>query len=428
MSHLAWITSLPKPWKVKPLKAVADCVVSSVDKLCIDSEEPVRLCNYTNVYHNEFITLSMEFMKATATRTELATYCLRLGDVIITKDSETWEDIGVPALVIETADDLVCGYHLALIRPNSKIVGAFLLRCLQAKLIATQLELVANGVTRFGLPKSGISSVMLPVPPLPDQQAIANYLDRETARIDALVAAKKRLVDLLAEKRSAFITYAVIRGLDSSVSLHDSGIPWLSMIPTHWEVQKVAWLFRERDERGRSDLPLLEVSIDSGVSLREFSTSKIESTAADFNTYKIAKRDDIVFNKMRMWQGAVGAAPRPGLVSPDYVVAEPISSMLSSYAALLFRTAAFSAECGRRSYGIVWDRLRLYWDGFRDIELPLPPAPEQSIIVKEVAQELERIDLLQTAAERTIDLLKERRAALITAAVTGQIDVKEMTA
>lgn len=275
---------------------------------------------------------------------------------------------------------------------------------------------------------SFIGNVNIPVPEWEIQLTIVDYLDRVTERLDALVASKQRLLELLAEKRHAFITHVVTHGLNPNVTLRDSGIIWLGMIPTHWEVRKVAWLFRERDERSQPDLPLLEVSIDSGVSLREFSTSKIESTAADFNTYKIARRDDIVFNKMRMWQGAVGAAPRPGLVSPDYVVAEPISTMISSYAALLFRTAAFSAECGRRSYGIVWDRLRLYWDGFRDIELPLPPASEQCSIAKGVAQEFESIDLFQAATERSVDLLRERRAALITAAVTGQIDVEEMAA
>jgi type I restriction enzyme S subunit len=171
-------------------------------------------------------------------------------------------------------------------------------------------------------------------------------------------------------------------------------------------------------------LPLLEVSINAGVILREFSTDKIESTAADFNTYKVARKDDIVFNKMRMWQGAVGVAPEDGLVSPDYTVAAPTERMLPEYAGLLFRTDMFSAECARRSHGIVWDRLRLYWDGFREIELPLPSADDQDAIVAYVARETAKLDALGFSTERTIALLRERRAALIAAAVTGQIDVE----
>ena len=187
--------------------------------------------------HFYFISMSLDFMQATATEDEIEKFGLQVGDVVITKDSESWDDIGVPALVRETADDLVCGYHLALLRPRRhQLTGAFLLRCLQAKPICVQLELAANGVTRFGLAKSEIGVVTLPVPPLSIQYAIADYLDRETARLNALVAEKERLLGLLAEKRRALITRAVTRGLDPKVPLRDSGIPWLGEIPTHWKV------------------------------------------------------------------------------------------------------------------------------------------------------------------------------------------------
>lgn len=126
---------------------------------------------------------------------------------------------------------------------------------------------------------------------------------------------------------------------------------------------------------------------------------------------------------MRMWQGAVGIAPEDGLVSPDYTVAEPIGSLSSAFSGHLFRTEIFSAECARHSHGIVWDRLRLYWDGFRDIIVPLPPIEEQNAIVAFIHRETTKLDDLRASAERTIGLLKERRSALITAAVTGQIEV-----
>ena len=227
----------------------------------------------------------------------------------------------------------------------------------------------------------------------------------------------------LAEKRRALITRAVTRGLDPNVPLRDSGIPWLGKIPAHWKVRRIAWLFQERDKRGEPKLRLLEVSINTGVVPREFSDERIETMAADFNTYKVARRSDVVFNKMRMWQGAVGVAPEDGLVSPDYVVAEPVGPLSSAYTNMLFHTAAFSAECARHSHGIVWDRLRLYWTGFRNIEVPLPPVQEQSEIVEQITFETKRLDELSKSTESTITLLKERRAALIAAAVTGQLEV-----
>ena len=251
-----------------------------------------------------------------------------------------------------------------------------------------------------------------------------DYLDREVARLDALVAAKERVLELLAEKRQALISRAVTRGIDPNVSCRDSGVPWLGEIPAHWTVRMIARMFREFDERGRPDLPLLEVSIDRGVIVREFSSERIESTAADFNIYKVARRGDIVFNKMRMWQGAVGTAPEDGLVSPDYVVARPAGCLSSEYASLLFRTPAFSAESARNSHGIVWDRLRLYWQGFRDIAVPLPPAQEQLEIVARIQRNTRLLDQLRIATSQTVALLQERRAALIEAAVTGRIDME----
>ncbi|MEK6299851.1 MAG: hypothetical protein AABO41_03945 [Acidobacteriota bacterium] len=224
----------------------------------------------------------------------------------------------------------------------------------------------------------------------------------------------------MAEKRRALITHAVTRGVDG-LSLRDSGIPWVGQIPAQWESRRIAQLFRERDERGEPDLPLLEVSIKAGVVLREFSDDRIESTAADFNSYKVARKGDVVFNKMRMWQGAVGVAPEDGLVSPDYTVADPLGPLSSSYAGQLFRTDMFSAECARHSHGIVWDRLRLYWDGFRDIVVPLPSRDEQDSIVAHVSSEAAKLDALHSATVRTIALIKERRSALITSAVTGQL-------
>lgn len=426
MSHLQWLACLPNGWGAKPLRAVADYSVSNVDKIPAEDEIPVRLCNYSDVYNNEFIGLDLDFMQATATEDEIRKFRLAVDDVIITKDSESWDDIGVPALVRETDDDLVCGYHLAILRPRAgRITGSFLFRCLQSKPVRIQLELAASdGVTRFGVPKSAIGGVWLPAPSLIQQRAITEHLDRETARLDALMAAKERVLGLLAEKRQALITRAVTRGLDPDCTLHDSGIFWLGKIPAHWDAIRIAWLFRERDQRGEPDLPLLEVSINAGVVLREFSEEKIESTAADFNTYKVARLGDVVFNKMRMWQGAVGVAPEDGLVSPDYVVAAPTGTLSPKYAGLLFRTPVFSAECGRRSHGIVWDRLRLYWEEFRDITVALPSPSEQAAIVSYVIAETCKLDALSAATNRTIALLKERRSALIAAAVTGQMEVR----
>lgn len=423
------LSPLPTNWKLIPIKSACHFAVSNVDKHVLEDEIPVRLCNYTDVYNNERVSPEMNLMSATATEDEIRKFHLEPGDVVITKDSESWDDIGIPAYVEGTADDFICGYHLALIRPNKNVLdGRFLFRCIQSRPVALQLELDATGVTRYGLPKSSIGNALIPLPPLETQRRIADYLDRETARIDALIAEKEKMLALLEEKRTALISRAVTRGLDPNAPLKPSGLDWLGDIPAHWEVRRCATIFREIDERGEPNLPLLNVSLNTGVTRRLFSEDKIESVAADFSTYKIARKGMLVFNKMRFWQGAAGIAPIDGLTSPDYTVAEIIDAVLPKYIEYVVRLPQFNNEVRRYSYGMVDDRLRLYWDSFKNIRLPMPPIDEQNRILDYLDKELSGIGEVSASIKTSLSLIKERRAALITAAVTGQLDLKELAA
>ena len=424
MKHLAWVHTLPHSWETKPLRATVDYVVSNVDKVPADDEVPVRLCNYTDVYNNEFITLDLDFMQATATEAEIAKFGIAVDDVIITKDSESWDDIGIPALVRETAPDLVCGYHLAVLRSRKQqVTGAFLFRCLQAKPVRVQLELAANGVTRFGIPKSEIGALTLPVPSLPKQRAIADYLDRETERIDALIATKERLLELLTEKRRALITRVVTRGLDPKAPLRDSGIPWLGEIPTHWQTERARWLFRERDQRSETGKEeLLTVSHLTGVTPRsEKDVNMFEAETKE--GYKICLKGDLVINTLWAWMGAMGVTPLNGIVSPAYNVYEPKRQLEPGYVDALVRLPQFAQEVTRYSKGVWSSRLRLYPEGFFEAYLPVPPLDEQCAILNNIAHETSKIDAFRTGSEHTVALLKERRAALIAAAVTGQINI-----
>ena len=224
------------------MRTVAEMRVSNVDKHTKEGELPVRLCNYVDVYKNDYITQELAFMRATASVDEIERFRLEQGDVLITKDSETWDDIGVPALVTESADDLVCGYHLALLRPSGEILGAYLARALQTNGVAYQFHVRANGVTRYGLTHAGIQSVQVPLPPLAEQAAIVRYLDAADGRIRAYAGAKERLIALLEEERQAVIHRAVTRGLDPGAPLKPSGVEWLGDVPEHWEVRRLKTL------------------------------------------------------------------------------------------------------------------------------------------------------------------------------------------
>jgi type I restriction enzyme S subunit len=157
--------------------------------------------------------------------------------VLVTKDSETPDDIAVPSVVAKELPGVICGYHLAHIRPKEAHVnGEFLARAFSAIGPRDQFHIAANGITRYGLSGDSICSGLLPVPPLDEQRAIAAFLHSETTKIDALVAKKEQLIGLLQEKRVALITRAVTKGLDPNVPMKESGIEWLGNIPVHWEV------------------------------------------------------------------------------------------------------------------------------------------------------------------------------------------------
>lgn len=209
-SGIDCLGDMPKTWESKRLKYISNTRVSNVDKKSED-ETPVKLCNYVDVYKNEFVDDTIEFMEATATLNQIDAFELKLGDIIITKDSETPDDIGVPASVkLKDTKHIVCGYHLAIMTSNNTtLFGGYLFRVLQSSRYRAYFETRCNGVTRFGLGTYSILNVEIPLPAYDEQQIIAEFLDRETAKIDSIVTKVKSQVWKLREYKQALITSAV---------------------------------------------------------------------------------------------------------------------------------------------------------------------------------------------------------------------------
>ncbi len=197
------------------LKTFADVTVSNVDKNSVPGQIPVRLCNYTDVYRHDRIQDDQDFMAATATPDQVERFRLRPGQTIITKDSETADDIGVPALVESAGPDLLSGYHLAAITPDGTQADPhYVFWALQSSQSRDQFALEASGVTRFGLRLDSIAGLDLPSPPLDLQRRIGLFLNDETARIDELCETLRQQIELLRERRQALITAAVTGELE----------------------------------------------------------------------------------------------------------------------------------------------------------------------------------------------------------------------
>ncbi len=307
------------------------------------------------------------------------------------------------------------------VRPKGTIDGRFLSYVLPAPL--KLINEFTYSTTVKHLSSFDILKIHFPYPSIHQQRLIADYLDRETAKIDALVNTKEQLLEILAEKRRALITHAVTRGINPNASIRDSGIPWLGEIPAHWETERAKWLFIERDVRSETgEEEMLTVSHITGVTPRsEKNVNMFEAESTE--GYKVCYAGDLVINTLWAWMGAMGVSPMHGIVSPAYHIYTPRERLDPAYVDALVRMPVFAQEAIRFSKGVWSSRLRLYPEGFYEICLPVPPRDEQRAIVAHIASETMKLDDLRAAAERSIALSKERRAALIAAAVTGKIAI-----
>ena len=259
-----------------------------------------------------------------------------------------------------------------------------------------------------------------------EQQKIVAFLDKKATQINQAIAIKEQQIALLNERKQIVIQQAVTKGLDPNVKMKDSGLEWIGQIPEHWEVFANRAIFSERNESGRDGLPLLSVSIHTGVSDEEMDEDtnvqgrvKIE----DKSKYILVKKGDIAFNMMRAWQGAIGAVSVDGMVSPAYIVAKPTERIDANFFEYQYRCPEFIQQMGRYSKGITDFRKRLYWDGFKQLSTIVPPISEQLKIIEFIKALNIQIETVVSVKTQQIQKLKEYKTTLINDAVTGKIKV-----
>lgn len=434
-SGAEWIGKVPAHWDVIPLRHVASFKNSNVDKKAYEGQETVSLCNYTDVYYNEFITSDLPFMQATASAAEIEQFSLEKGDVLITKDSEDPSDIGIPSLVTEEMPGVVCGYHLTIIREDDFDTARLLHRILQSHPTQAHFFVEAPGITRYGLSQDAIGELRCCIPPKKERGQIADRLDRETARIDALITKKTEFFGLLAKKRQALITHAVTKGLDPKAKMKDSGVDWIGEVPEHWRVKAkkhVCELLKDGTHlppaRVAVGVPLLSVrNIQDG----KFSLRVDDSMIAHEDFQELCRsfvplENDVLLAIVGATIGKTAIVPK-GMgsfhIQRSLAIFRPNSQMRSAYLHRLFESSTYQQQ--------LWENAGfsaqpgIYLGTLANFRIPVPPIDEQDKVVKYLDRLIARIDLLAEKTQHSIDLLKERRSVLITAAVTGQIDLRE---
>lgn len=214
-SGVEWLGEIPEGWMVKKLKHIADISFSSVDRHEYNDELKVSICHYPDAYKNDKINSETVLSSGTCTSLEYEKYQLKKGQVIITKDSESANDIGVPTYVEETIKNAVCGYHLAILDPkNTKIQGEFLFRFIQTSNVAIYFENNSNGVTRFGLGKPKIENLYVVLPTIEEQSTIIEYINYQSELIDKSVSKIKLVIEKLQTYRQSLISEAVTGKID----------------------------------------------------------------------------------------------------------------------------------------------------------------------------------------------------------------------
>jgi type I restriction enzyme, S subunit len=441
-SGVEWIGEIPEHWDLRKLKYVASVQPSNVDKKTIEGELPVFLCNYMDVYKNEFIDSSIIFMEATATEAEIAKFKIKKGDVLVTKDSETPDDIANPAFVKDDFENanVICAYHLTQIRPNRReLIGEYLFRLFQETKYKGQFEVAANGVTRFALSVSAFSDAFVPLPRPEEQTAIANYLDEKTAQMDMLIAKKQKLIELLKEERTAIIEKAVKYGLNENDQFMESKLDWFDRIPTRWAKTAIKYIAK------RSKDSIVDGPFGSSVNVdTDYVTEGIPVVRTINITDKGFSEDDLRFMRIDKFDELKRHAVYPGdilfskvgtignsCIFPNHIHKGILSTtgsckitvnpelIINEYLVYLLR--AMKEYFHLLASSNVQPFLNM--STIRNVRIAVPPIEEQRQAIDFIEDSSIEIDLTISKIEKEIELLHEYRAALISEVVTGKIKV-----
>lgn len=314
--------------------------------------------------------------------------------------------------------------HIFKVTPSDEAEKSFLFYVI--KQIAPKLaEFDAHGSTMRHIKKESLGEKLY-VPDRLEQQQIAKFLDYETTKIDSLIAEQKKLIGLLKEKRQAVISHAVTKGINPKVKMKDSGVEWLGEVPEHWKVLPLKRFFQLVVDTApkENDFELLSLYTDIGVRPRKDLEARGNRSTTTDGYFKVSK-GDIIVNKLLAWMGAIGISEYDGVTSPAYDILRAKQPLSPHYYDYLFRCGILFTEFKRYSRGIMDMRLRLYFEEFGQFSIPFPSYEEQLKIVGVLNEKLSKFDQLREQAIKAIDLLEERRSALISAAITGQIDVRD---
>ncbi|OFN77434.1 MULTISPECIES: restriction endonuclease subunit S [unclassified Corynebacterium] len=393
------------------LGLISAILQSNVDKKSKPDEPAVELCNYTDVYYNDTITADLAFMKATASPDQIERLRLSEGDVIITKDSETADDIGIPAYVDSTHDSLVCGYHLTILRAHpQKAFPKFLYYSMLTRETGEYWEKRANGVTRVSIPQQVVSSLTIPLPNLETQHRIADYLDKEISEMDAMIEEFKELVRNLRARKPMLIDNLL------------AGFP-VAPLALSWKVVDCLHITAPFIDSGKNYL----VSIEQLGSEDLILDGANRTDSGTFSNLREGERkpspgDVIMSRNASVGKSSIVKESDPPIaLGQDVVIFKNNEKNDSRLLFYFLQSNALKQTVDMNTVGSTLKRINV--SSIKSLPYPVLALEVQQSIADRLRRETSKMDSLIEESTRLIENLKARKTALITEVVTGRKEV-----
>ena len=433
-SGIEWIGHIPKEWEVKKVKYVSDAINkgNGITKEEVFADGDTPCVRYGEIY-SKYNTSFDNCLSATRIEIQKSPRYFYKGDILFAGTGELVEEIGKNIVYFGEKPCLAGGDIIILSHHQSPSFLNYALNChsSQAQKSRNKAKLKVVHISA-----SEIGDILIALPSLPIQKKIADYLDKVCGEVDEMVALQETMIEELKAYKQSVITEAVTKGLNPNTPMRNSGIDWIGDIPEHWKLEPLKYCFGRRSEKNNpvKTEERLSLSIDKGVTLYSEKTTNLDRFKEDFTQYQLAYPNDIVLNCMNMIVGAVGLSNYMGCVSPVYYVIYPIRQDINPlyYSYLLniptIRGVYYSLGKGiyaiERGEGRVNTcRLKVAYNDFGRLDIPVPPIEEQKEITLYIQQKCSEIDSLIALKQAKIEELKEYKKSVIYEYVTGKKEV-----
>ena len=409
-SGIAWIGEIPKGWEVRKMRTLGTFSASGIDKLVNPNESLVRIINYVDVYNNTKHELrKKDYMMVSASDEKITEHQVKIGDIILTPSSETVDDIGVSSVVMEELPNTAYSYHVLRFRSKDILNLSFKKYLTNNRFIAQYFSSRCNGTIRKTVSREIFKECPILLPPLPEQQKIAEFLDRKCGEIDELVALQEKMIEELKAYKQSVITEAVTKGLNPNAPMKDSGIEWIDYVPKHWQIRKMKSII---DLKSGSNLTAMEISeMDDGYLV--YGGNGVRGTYG----YYSHEGDYVLIGRQGALCGNINYASGKFWVTEHALVCYLKESCALKWLGELLRAMNLN------QYSLSAAQPGLSAERIRNLYVIVPPLSEQQQIADYLDRKCAEIDELVAVKQQKIETLKEYKKSLIYEYVTGKKEV-----